>query len=179
MLIRRASLADLSGLVKVHVDAWKSTYRGIVPDDYLDRLNYEQGAKGWERMLSQDSDSHVYLAAGTSGTVVGFASGGPNHGKEEGYDAELYAIYILEEHHRQGIGKALLSRLAENLCGGGFHALLTWVLADNTPSRRFYESMGGIPVGQKDITIGGKSLVEVSYGWPDIEALTVNRSAIM
>ena len=46
---RRARLGDAGGIGAVQVASWRSTYRGIVPDDYLDcldflyrRLNYER-----------------------------------------------------------------------------------------------------------------------------------------
>ena len=54
--------------------------------------------------------------------------------------------------------------------------MLVWVLKDNQPACRFYESLGGEPVGRKAIAIGGTDLVEVSYGWRDIAGLAVERA---
>ncbi|WP_235928978.1 GNAT family N-acetyltransferase [Marisediminicola senii] len=34
--VRRPELADVAGMAKVHVDAWRETYRGIMRDDVLD-----------------------------------------------------------------------------------------------------------------------------------------------
>jgi hypothetical protein len=48
---------------------------------------------------------------------------------------------------------------------------MLWVLADN-PTRGFYEAMGGVASRQKDIEIGGNTLVEVAYEWEDITDLT-------
>ena len=49
--------------------------------------------------------------------------------------------------------------------------MLLWVLEDNRPARRFYESLGGVRVGRKTVTIGGATLQEVSYGWRNISSL--------
>ena len=38
-------------------------------------------------------------------------------------------------------------------------------------ARRFYEALGGTVVGEQRIEIGGVTLVEVAYGWPDAGAL--------
>jgi hypothetical protein len=39
MIIREAELYDAAAIAIVHVDSWRSTYRGIIPEDYLfDRL---------------------------------------------------------------------------------------------------------------------------------------------
>jgi hypothetical protein len=49
--------------------------------------------------------------------------------------------------------------------------MMVWVLADN-PSRRFYEALGGTLVTNKVIELAGKSLIEVAYGWYDLQPLT-------
>ena len=51
------------------------------------------------------------------------------------------------------------------------HLALAWVLQDNHPACRFYESLGAERIGQKAVAIGGTDLVEVSCGWSDITSL--------
>jgi len=46
-----------------------------------------------------------------------------------------------------------------------------WVLAANAPARRFYEAIHGVQAGQRQVEIGGQSLDEVAYGWPDMRIL--------
>ena len=36
IVIRPAQTADAPGIARVHVEAWRSTYRGIVSDAFLD-----------------------------------------------------------------------------------------------------------------------------------------------
>jgi L-amino acid N-acyltransferase YncA len=40
----------------------------------------------------------------------------------------LYAIYLLEQAQRQGVGKALLKELAESRLGEGFTGMIVWIL---------------------------------------------------
>jgi hypothetical protein len=47
--------------------------------------------------------------------------------------------------------------------------MYVWVLREN-PSRGFYEHLGGTTLNACEIEIGGKSLEELSYGWPDLGA---------
>ena len=49
-----------------------------------------------------------------------------------------------------------------------------WVLRDN-PAAGFYRHMGGRPIKEKTIEIGGKSLVEIALGWPDMAELSSDR----
>ena len=64
-----------------------------------------------------------------------------------------------------------MSDVAQRLLVDGFSSMLLWVLEDNHPTCRFYESLGGERVGRQTITIGGLDVVEVSYGWKDIAGL--------
>ena len=66
--------------------------------------------------------------------------------------------------------RTLCQRLAN-----GFNSMLLWVLEDNRPAIRFYESLGGEQVGRQTITIGGADPVEASYGWREIAELVESR----
>jgi GNAT superfamily N-acetyltransferase len=118
---------------------------------------------------------HVFLAEDENGHVVGFASGGPNRDTALPYDAELFAIYVLQYSQRQGLGRRLLRAFAEAVAADRRRSLIVWVLEENMSARRFYESMKGAEVSRKDITIGGAKLVEVGYGWPDLAVLLTER----
>lgn len=61
--------------------------------------------------------------------------------------------------------------VASRLAAGDSRSMLLWVLETNAPARSFYHTLGGAVVGKQPIDIGGVSLVEVAYGWPDAEAL--------
>jgi GNAT superfamily N-acetyltransferase len=172
MIIRPATLEDVMGLAKVHVDTWKATYRGIVADSFLDGLSYERSAKGWERSLSDPgSRQRIFVAVDDRGSVIGFASGGTNRDTDTPYKAELWAIYILPEGQGKGTGALLMRRFAEAMVADGLDSLAVWVLADNERGRRFYEAMGGVLAARRQITIAGQTLDEVAYGWTDIHSL--------
>jgi len=48
--------------------------------------------------------------------------------------------------------------------------MIVWVLEKN-PSRNFYVRSSAQAVTAKGIQIGGVTLSEVSYGWPDLHAI--------
>jgi len=160
----------------VHIDSWKTTYRGIVSDDYLDNLSYEERERWWSENIST-SGRIVFVAddavsESKEKKIIGFCSGGRNRSTTDPrYEAELHAIYILQEHRGKGIGKTLVQYLALSLVESGFTSVIVWVLAKN-PYRRFYESLGGEYVRSAEIQIGGSTFEEVSYGWSDMGVLT-------
>ncbi|MBB6283715.1 GNAT family N-acetyltransferase [Geobacillus subterraneus] len=170
-MIRKADLTDAPAIAAVHVESWKTTYRGIVPDAYLETLAVEEKQTLWEKGLSQ-SDHSVFVAE-ENGRVVGFVSGGRNRasdGPAAQYDGELYAVYLLKEAQGKGLGRQLVQALARDLAQNGIHSLVVWVLADN-PSRGFYERLGGKKLAEERVEIGGKALWEWCYGWQDIQTM--------
>ena len=171
MRIRLVQLTDAAALARVHVDTWRTTYTGIVPDAHLASLSYEARAKRWEEILSAvDGPGFFYVAEDEGGQVVSFAAGGPERSGDPIYKGELYAIYLLASHQRKGIGRQLVATVVNRLLQADLRSMLIWVLAQN-PSRKFYEALGGQPVREQEIVIGGATLIEVAYGWQDIRAL--------
>ncbi len=171
-MIRQATTADAPGIARVHVDSWRTTYRGIAPDDYLASLSYEEREDMWSRALTNpDNPSFVYVAEDEQEGIVGFAMGGPTRPEDDVYKGELYAIYLLQAYQRQGMGRRLISAVAERLTEMGIHSMLLWCVVGN-PSCMFYEALGGQEVRRQDFELGGVTLTEIGYGWTDIGALT-------
>jgi GNAT superfamily N-acetyltransferase len=170
--IREAEPSDARGIAHVHVDSWRTTYRGIVPDNILARLSYDQREQYWHSALTTPTETlqWIHVAADEAGQVVGFACGGTERENDPNYKGELYTIYLLAEHQKQGIGRALTCAIAQNLLDAGMNSMLVWVLEQN-PSRAFYESLGGQYVREKPITIGDATLSEIAYGWRDLHDL--------
>ena len=177
MRIRTARLTDTAGIAKVHIDTWRTTYTDIVPAEHLASLSYGNCQTWWDDVLARKrSRSSTYVAEADGCGVVGFADGGPEREGNQTYQGELYSIYILEEYHRRGVGRKLVSAIAQSLLTCQMSSMLLWVLKDNHPSRRFYEALGGEYVGQKAISIGGASILEVAYGWKNIDILASQES---
>ncbi len=166
--IREAVPADAGPMARVHVDTWRTSYAGIVPAGHLAGLSYRDREAVWVQILTSDRPAKCNFVAEIGGEIVGFADGGPEREGDPVYRGELYAIYLLQEYQHRGIGRLLASAVARGLLAAGFESMLLWVLEENRPARRFYESLGGEQVGRKTIEVGGADLVEVSYGWKDI-----------
>ncbi len=168
-IIRPAVPADAAGIAKVHVDSWRSTYKGLVSDELLASLSYERRAQGWKEILENpQSSGFVYVAENKPGEIVGFVSAGPCQADEPEFKGEVYAIYLLESFQGLGLGRKLMEAAIVELSSRGISSMLLWVLKDNLSSRRFYEALGGRYVKEKPITIGKQTLTEVAYGWKDL-----------
>ncbi|MGD6802700.1 GNAT family N-acetyltransferase [Rossellomorea aquimaris] len=169
MNIKRADINDARGIAKVQVDSWKTTYKDIVPDDYLIRLSYESRELKWKDIIS--NGGIVFVAENSPGEIVGFSSCGPQRdNKYSQYRGELYAIYILKEYQRSGLGKLLVMPIIDEFLEKEIFAITVIVLKDNY-SRLFYEALGAEKIGTIDTEISGRRLIEFVYGWEDIRKI--------
>lgn len=171
IIIRRARPGDARGIAQVHVTAWRETYRGIVPDSYLDGLSVDEREAMWRRLDAPDARSFAFVAVDSAGQVAGFATGGPRRDGPEDYAGELNALYLLRGAQGHGIGRQLVAAVARELAARGMCSMLLWVFRDNLPARRFYEALGGMLLTSQQFEIDGQTMVEVSYGWPDATTL--------
>ena len=168
-MVRPATLDDAAQIARVHVDSWRTTYRGMLPDDFLASLSEEHYTDRWQRVIAEGS-SRVHVAEEPEG-IVGFASGGRERAGEGTYAGGLYAIYVLDRAQRRGHGRELVRAVAGALREMKLHDMIVWVLRDNAAARRFYERLGGVDVRSQPSTIGTATLEEVSYGWRTLDAI--------
>lgn len=168
MKIRKAVLSDAQNIAIVHVDSWRTTYKGIVSDEFLTNLSYEERKRLWENVIP---NGNVFVAENEEGQIVGFSSGGKERtGKYKKYDGELYAIYILKEYQGKGLGKELIQPIINDLKNSNINSMLVWVIEDNN-ARYFYESLGGIRIDSEMVEIAEKKVKEIAYGWEDIDTI--------
>ena len=169
--IRQAVYEDAEGIAYVHVNSWRTTYKGVVSDDYLNGLTTETRKKNWQKNF-HTINSCVFVAEDEHGEIVGFASGGPEQTHHHKYyrTGEVYAIYLLESYQRKGIGKQLIKAILDHLDDLGLEQLLIWALKDNS-YRLFYEQIGGSIIETTTIEIDKKRYIEIGYGWDSIKYL--------
>jgi GNAT superfamily N-acetyltransferase len=167
-IIRPAQPEDAAGIAAVQVASWRTTYCGIVPDGYLDGMSVEVGATRWVANLAT-AGALNYIAEDESG-IIGFASGGRLREPVGEYDAELWAIYLLQEKQGGGIGRRLVQTLADALLAAGYRSMIVWVLQDNS-AVNFYKRMGATAVTGKMIEIGGVALPDLALGWKDLSEI--------
>lgn len=168
MIIREATISDAYGIAKVQVDTWRTTYVNIVPDDYLANMSYENRKNIWTNVIQT---TNVYVAENDAGEIIGFASGGKAiNGEYENYPGELTAIYILQDYQGHGIGRLLVKEVTKAIKNLGYQSMIIFVLKDN-PAKHFYEILGGKPIDEVEISIGGKLLKEIVYAWDDLSLI--------
>ncbi len=162
---RAAVPADADAIAQVHVASWQIAYRGIVPDDHLDGLDWRERSTVRRGQLERAADEGVRIhVAVKEGALVGFVAAGPERDADRSAPprAEIYALYLEPAAWDQGIGRDLLSRAIADVPADT--AVVLWVLEGNARGRAFYERQGFRADGARaSITLGGKDFPELRY----------------
>ena len=167
MQIREAKLSDAAGIAKVHVDSWRTTYKGIIPDEYLNNLSCAQRAELWDKNISKP-DSYVIVAENDDGEIIGFADAWKRDNNKEDKAIDLTSIYLLEDYQGKGVGKQLLKALFDYFKNAGYETVYVEVLEDNK-TKFFYEYYGAEFLKTVQIKIASETLNESIYVWRDVE----------
>ena len=140
VVIRNVREEDIPAVVDIQVEGWKTAYKGIIDESYLNSMNKE------ERINKRKSDykDGLFIVAEINNEVVGFCRYYKDvisaDGKE--YDCELIALYVKPTMKQQGIGKTMFKYVKNDLKSYGKKKMILWCLKENYPSRKFYEKMG-------------------------------------
>lgn len=172
--VREAELGDAEGIARAHTASWRTSYRGILPDNVLARIDVGQREDSRRRILRDRSIFQLVAYDVTHGDVVGLCDAGPSRRAvalvPDGDDprcaeGEIYALYL--EHHakRHGLGQEMLERTQGWFAGQGVRSMVIWVLENNAHARGFYEAMGGRLGPTFRSSVGGYPVTERSYVW--------------
>lgn len=168
MMIREATPKDAAGIARVHVESWRTTYPGIMPQEHLDALSVADRQQMWAETLRADSPTKtmVYVAEADHGEIVGFVAGGRERAGDPDFQGEISALYLLQSQQGQGLGRLLVQTFARRLSQEGCGTLLIWVNVHN-PARRFYEALGGVHARTGQREIRGVTYDDAGYGWDE------------
>jgi len=168
MTIREATPEDAAGIARVHVESWRTTYPGIMPQEHLDALSVADRERTWSKTLRGEGPvkTVVYVAETDGGEIVGFVAGGAERAGDLDFQGEISALYLLQSHQRRGLGRRLVQTFARRLAHDGYQTLLIWVNVHN-PARRFYEALGGIHARTGQREIKGVTYDDAGYDWDE------------
>jgi GNAT superfamily N-acetyltransferase len=164
--IRDATLDDARAIARVHTESWQVSYRGILPDTVLDKIDVGQRLASRERILTAKNGLHLVAYDVSHGDVVGFCDAGAS--REPLYAGEVYAIYFAHHAKRYGLGTEMFERVRDWLPTHGMRSMIVWVLANNPHARRFYEAVGGRVAHTKQTHVAGFPVVEQAYVWDPV-----------
>lgn len=164
LTIRLADAGDAEAVAMLHARSWRSAYRGIYPDAYLDGELDEDRRRLWTARLG--GGGFRVLVAEDGATLLGFAGFAPDPHPDWG--VLLDNFHVDPDRKGLGIGRILFAAGAGDVLARdtetGIHL---FVYAANAAACRVYDRLGGRVVERLDDPPGGlPGQAELRYHWP-------------
>ncbi|MDH4276289.1 MAG: GNAT family N-acetyltransferase [Gammaproteobacteria bacterium] len=171
MHIRLARQDDGEAIAQLHAQSWRSAYRGLFNDAFLDNEVVANRQQVWRQRFASPKPNQQVLVAEESQYIVGFICAyGNEHPRWGTY---IDNLHVAQAHKGIGIGRRLMAAIArwshQHYPDVG---LYLQVLEANLPARRFYEKLGAM---NQESSVweppGGGSVVDLRYVWSRPEVL--------
>ncbi len=165
------SLVDLESVAALHCASWRSAYRGILSNAYLDGDLLSNRHEAWHPKLAMMTDRQFGWIAKHDDEPVGFAFASLD--EDPTWGTMVDNLHVLPSHQGAGIGRALLVAVAKIAHTRATHpGLFLWCYEQNTPARTFYDSLGAEAVEQIMFAApDGNALPEWRYAWRSLDTL--------
>ncbi len=153
---------DLECLAKLHVEVWNQTYASMMTPEMQKQNQYASRLQFWKKTLKDKDPKKIFRLAKFKGQIAGFIAAGLLPRDDLGFDAELYAINILEAYHKLGIGKKLMEAAFAFCRSHGAKNIYLWVAARNVNAVDFYTKLGG---KRETFTKVNRGLDHICFSW--------------
>jgi GNAT superfamily N-acetyltransferase len=140
--LRPMRAGDADAVALLHATSWRSAYRGIVPDDFLDHEVFADRQAVWHERLETSPATSAFgiVAEDAAGPMAGFAYVLPGHDPVCGTLVDN--LHVRPDLKGGGIGRRLLQAVVRELGPAYTQPVHLWVLDQNEPAKRFYARMG-------------------------------------
>ena len=141
MNIRIATNEDCRSLAILKRRVWETTYRGIYPNEKLDKYDIDLNENKFKDMIKQQSQK-LFVVLNDSEII-----GDMSYGKilrafdEHTYDRGL--LYLAKEYQGKGIGLRLFQFAKNGLKDQGVTEFIVSCNKYNLSAQQFYKKMGG------------------------------------
>jgi ribosomal protein S18 acetylase RimI-like enzyme len=170
--IRPATPADAIAIAELHAESWRSTYRGILRDDFLDGPVVEDRRRLWDSRLSgPSSDVQLVRLVEHDGKLKAFVCAFLDADAKWG--ALLDNLHVVPSSQDQGLGRTLMGEAAGwVLQHRPKSPLHLWVFKDNVSACQFYNHLGGV-IAERHVHLApdGSHVEAVRYYWEEARAL--------
>lgn len=148
--IREAGINDIDSVNTILYKSWKSAYRGIIADEYLDHLP----ADYWIGFINTGirTGSIFVLLLESEEELIGTAI---LRAAEQTGEAGLISFYLRPDQIGRGNGHVFYELIETKLLSRGYKSCILDVLEDNRRAIRFYHSHQFNDTGRTTDTVLG------------------------
>ena len=139
-MIRCAYKSDVPEIARIFINSWRNSYRGILPDDFLNFMTLEGSTSKWQDYIG--FKQHRIFLPVRDGEILGFCA----VKKDESVENCMYidSLHIRKEEQNKGIGTALILHSLEYARNNGYSQASITALCGNDGAKSLYERLGAV-----------------------------------
>lgn len=171
LALRVAAAADADRVAALHAASWRSAYRGLLADAYLDGDIAGERRAVWRGRLAAPKAGEETVLACRGGAVVGFCCFRVD--ADPLWGTLVDNLHADPAHRGLGTGRRLLAEAARRAgAAAPGRPVHLFCLAGNGAARGFYERLGGEVVERReDEEPDGRRHPVLRYAWASPAAL--------
>src|ERR1044072_2229142 len=104
--LRAAHPGDAEAIAALHTDSWRRTYRGMMPDAFLDGGALENRRRVWRGRLAASGADQCVVVADAVDRIVGFVCVFAR--EDEGWGAYIDNLHVVHDWKGRGVGRELM-----------------------------------------------------------------------
>lgn len=168
--LRLAGPKDADSVAAIHTASWRTAYRGILDDEFLDGPLDGYSRDRWRAWFTLIGGPPANLVIAERDRVpVGFLCVVHSGGE---FGDLIANLHVLLDARGLGIGRQLLREAARLVREHGRTSMHLWVYSSNSEAIRFYDREGGSPESeQPHLAADGIMRPSWRYIWRDVDAL--------
>lgn len=140
-IIRLATENDCEELSYLKHQVWDETYRGIYPDEKIDKFDYEKNKNSFINIVN-NHEIELYVVE-YNGKLVGYMDYGTPYRPFRDFKQEIGLLYLLKLCQGTGLGRKLFNIAYNKIKEKGYKDFFISCNKYNYPARKFYEKIGG------------------------------------
>lgn len=164
-IIRKSEQKDCFEIAHIVTVTWNETYKGIVPDWFLEELKNNEKERAQKSFNNFDAKENNHIVLEVNNEVVGFAKYGITEDNDFENCGEIIALYILSKYKGNGYGRKLVEKAIDEIKLLGCDKMIISCLKGN-PSNEFYKHIGGVYI--KDRMFKRLNILENVYYFDNI-----------
>ena len=158
-MIREANINDIEAIAQINTNVWRTNYKGIIEDDYIEKRTVEEFVKKQkETNLIENKNINTFIYEENTvikGFVIGYKS-------NEKCNCEIMALYVDVEYQRKGIGTKLIEYMKRYYKENECKKMIIWTIR-NLENNTFYKKNGGEIKEEKELNLGNKNYKGIGF----------------
>lgn len=138
MIIRPITKDDINDIAEIYTDNWKSTYKDILPDSFLQSMTYEHSREKWFSYIQKEKQG-AFVALDDN-NIIGFSAYKPYEDIEK--CLLLDSLHVKHSTQGSGMGRKLIFTIGKYAYDNGYEKMSICIVKGNDRAEGIYTHLG-------------------------------------